>query len=152
MVVNKTTLKYFTSEIINNVNEHAKIDNCWILAQYYSKPNKTCEIIIADCGIGYKKSYEGTKYQVTNDKDAIINALEGKSSKTDWEGRGNGIRSISKLCVNGFGGKLVIISGNAAVYYKQGQRKEIEMESYWNGALVGINFIPKDINIYKFID
>ncbi len=152
MNVEKTALKYFTSEIINNVNEHAHIDNYWLLAQYYKKPKvKTCEIVIADCGIGYKKSYKGTEYEAKTDDEAIINAFKGKSSKKDWKGRGNGIQSISKLCVNGFGGKMIIMSGKALVYHKADETKILKLKSGWDGSLVALNFTPKDIEIYKFV-
>jgi hypothetical protein len=147
----KFSLKYLTSELVNNVNEHANIDHYWLLAQYWEKPNKTCEIVIVDCGIGYKQSYEGTDYEVATDKDAIINALEGKSSKKERL-RGVGIPSIAKMFINGYGGKLIIMSGKSVVYDKQGQRKTLKMKSYWQGSLVGINFNLKTINPYKYLE
>lgn len=153
MDVEKTALKYFTSEITNNVNEHAKIDDYWILAQYYERQNtKTCEIVISDCGIGYKKSYEGTEFEAKTHTNAILNAFNGKSSKKDWKGRGNGIQSISKLCVNGFGGKMIIMSGDSLVYHKPDDTQVLKLKSNWDGSLVALNFTPKDIEIYKYID
>jgi anti-sigma regulatory factor (Ser/Thr protein kinase) len=144
----KLSLKHLTSELVNNVNEHANIDHYWLLAQYWEKPHRTCEIVIADCGIGYKQSYEGTKYEVKSDKEAIINALEGKSSKKE-NLRGYGIPTIARVFVQGYGGKLVIMSGKSIVYDKQGQRKVRKLKSHWQGALVGINFNLKKIEFYK---
>lgn len=145
----KNSLKYLTSELVNNVNEHAKTGHYWLLAQYWANKN-TCEIVMADCGIGYRKSYIGTSFEVNNDKEAIINALEGKSSKHPQE-RGYGVPTIANMFVNGYGGKLVIISGDSGIYYKQNERKELRLKSYWQGSLVGINFNLKTINPYDYI-
>jgi hypothetical protein len=146
----KTSLKYLTSELVNNVNEHARVDNYWLLAQYWDFPNKTCEIVLADCGIGYKESYQGTPYQVSTDTEAILNALEGKSSKKELQ-RGYGIPSIARLFVDGYGGKLVILSGKSIVYYNQKEKKIIDLNSYWQGSLTVINFNLKTVNPYDYI-
>ncbi len=150
-----TSLKYLTSELVNNVNEHAQIGHYWLLAQYYERPNKTCEIVIADCGIGYKKSYKGTEFEVKTDKKAIENALEGKSSKSakaKSKERGKGLPSIANMFVNGYGGKLIIISGKSMIYYKPKEKRVIGLKSYWRGSLIGINFNLKSIDVYKFLD
>jgi hypothetical protein len=147
--VERVVLKHLTSELVNNVNEHAQVDQYWLLAQYYKGSRPIVEIVLADCGIGYKNSYMGTSFEVTNDTDAIINALEGRSSKTELNGRGFGIPSLVKIFVNELGGKLIIMSGNSLVYYKPEEKKELKLKSYWQGALIGINFGPKAINIYK---
>jgi len=146
----RNSLKHLTSELVNNVNEHAKIDHYWLLAQYY-KNNNTCEIVLADCGIGYRESYVNTEFEVDNDTDAIINALEGKSSKKKPKERGYGIPTIENLFVNGYGGKLVIISGNSGIYYKKDERTKFDLKSYWQGSLVGINFNLKTVDFYRYI-
>jgi len=145
----RVVLKHLTSELVNNVNEHAQVDQYWLLAQYYQQPRPIIEIVLADCGIGYKNSYKGTNFEVTNDTDAIINALEGRSSKTELNGRGFGIPSLVKIFVNTLGGKLIIMSGKSLIYYKPDEKRELKLKSYWQGALVGINFSPKAINIYN---
>lgn len=149
----KTSLKYLTSELVNNVSEHADIDHYWFLAQYYA-PNKTCEIIITDCGIGYKNSYKGTKFEVDTDKEAIENALEGRSSKSAKAHsleRGKGIPSITNMFVNGYGGKIIIVSGKDMIYYRKNEKKDININSYWNGSLVAINFNLKTINPLEYV-
>jgi hypothetical protein len=151
----KTSLKYLTSELVNNVNEHANIDHYWILAQYYPVKN-TCEIAMADCGIGYKKSYVGTDFEVDTDLEAIENALEGKSSKSarlHISERGKGIPSIVNLFVNGYGGNLIIVSGTSMVYYRKNEKTHLSLKSYWNGSLVVINFDLKTIkNPLQYVD
>lgn len=151
----KLSLKYLTSELVNNVNEHAETDHYWLLAQYWEQPRKTCEIVIADCGIGYRASYEGTKFEVKTDKQAIINALLGKSSKR--EDRGAGIPSIARVFINGYRGKLIIMSGKSIIYDKldrRGNRKrnEWKLKSNWQGSLVGLNFDLKEVDLYKYLE
>lgn len=146
----KQSLKHLTSELVNNVNEHAKIGHYWLFAQYWENKN-TCEIVLADCGIGYRKSYVGTEFEVNNDFDAIVNALEGKSSKRYPQERGYGIPTIRNMFVNGYGGKLVIISGDSGIYYRHDKRREFKLKSYWQGSLVGINFNIKTINPYDYL-
>jgi hypothetical protein len=151
----KNALKYLTSELVNNVNEHAEVKHYWLLAQYYEHPRKTCEIVIADSGIGYKKSYKGTDFEVKTDKEAIENALEGRSSKSaraKSSARGKGIPSIVNMFVNGYGGKIVIASGRSIIYYKPDEKKELKLKSYWRGALVAINFDLKAINYINYVD
>lgn len=152
----KNSVKYLTSELVNNVNEHAQIDHYWILAQYYQfSQNKTCEIVIADNGIGYKNSYEGTEFEVETDAEAITNALEGKSSKSaeaKSKERGKGIPSIANIFLKGYGGKLVIMSGKSIIYYKKEDKKELDTKCNWDGSLVCINFNVKDVNPLKYID
>lgn len=149
-------LRYLTGELESNIIQHSKIDHYWLLAQYYDAPNKTCELVMADTGIGYRESYRSTPYEVETDREAIINALEGKSSKYSKERfkgmgvetqRGTGLRSIVNLCMNGLGGKLVIMSGDSIVYYKSNQeRKIIPLKSNWKGSLVALNFNVKSVN------
>jgi hypothetical protein len=150
--VEQVVLQHLTSELVNNVQEHAKIDHYWLLAQTYRTNRPIVEIVLADCGIGYKKSYETTKFETKDDKSAIINALEGRSSKSELDGRGFGIPSILNIFVGGLKGKLIIMSGDSMIYYKQGKRNELKLDSYWQGSLVGINFTPKPIDFYKWIE
>jgi hypothetical protein len=150
--VEKVVLKHLTSELVNNVREHAQVNQYWLLAQTYKTTHLIVEIVLADCGMGYKNSYKGSRFEVEDDASAIINALEGRSSKTELNGRGFGIPSIVRIFAGALSGKLIIMSGESMMYYKDGKRKELPLKSYWQGALVGINFTPKPIDIYKYIE
>ena len=135
-------INLLTDELIGNVEEHAEVDHFWILAQYYQK-RRTCELVIVDTGVGYKKSYEGTEFEVNTDAEAIYNALEGRSSKSTIEDkvvRGQGIPTISRIYTEGYGGKLIILSGTSMVYRKQNETKEIALRSNYLGSVVCINY------------
>ncbi|MDR0459990.1 MAG: hypothetical protein LBH62_00910 [Nitrososphaerota archaeon] len=144
-------LKNLTCELVNNVREHSKKQDYWMLAQTYQNPRKTVEIVLADCGVGYKQSYKGTQWETKTDTEAIINALDGRSSKTELQGRGFGIPSIIKTFVDELCGKIIIISGNSLVYYKRKERIEKQLKSYWQGSVIGINCLPKDVDFYGCI-
>lgn len=157
------SLSHLTGELQTNVNEHSRADHYWMLAQYYQSMRKnTCEIVIADCGIGYKQSYHGTPYEVGNDRDAILNVLNGRSSKVsrarypemgDFAERGSGVRSIVNLFRNGYGGKVIFMSGDTIVYGKPGESlKIIPLKSYWHGSLTAINFNLKPMSYGEFLN
>lgn len=151
----KNALKYLTSELVNNVNEHAKIEHYWLLAQYYERPHKTCEIVIADWGIGYKQSYKGTEFEVKTHKAAIKNALEGRSSKSaraKSNARGKGIPTIVNMFIKGYGGKIIIGSGDNLTYYSPKGKETFKLNAQWKGALVGIRFNVKELDYIKYVD
>jgi len=153
------SIDLLTGELVNNVRQHAGIKNYWIFAQYYKQStNKMCEIVVADNGVGYKKSYENTKFRVETDAEAIQNALAGKSSKLpkygDLDGRGFGIPHLVNLFINGFHGKLVFISGKSMLYYKESRTapsKDFELPFEWPGSAVCINFNVKDVNAMDYV-
>jgi len=139
------TLKYSTSELLANIKEHAKIDSYWIFAQCWSK--NICEICIADAGIGYKKSYEGTRFAATTHEMAIVNAMDGKSSKSDTE-RGTGLRSIIKL-VTESNGEIGIMSGDAFISITKNKIVPFRLPLQWKGSLISLKLELKNIgNFY----
>jgi hypothetical protein len=150
----KNSLNVLTSELVANVRQHARITYYWLLAQYYATNNKTCEIVVADNGIGYKKSFERTAFKAETDAEAIQNAFEGYSSKPPESGslaRGYGIRHIANTFINAFHGKLIIISGKSINYYKEGASKKIELPLGWPGSVVCINFNAVDLDANDYM-
>lgn len=146
-----TPLKYLTSELVTNVKEHAKIDKYWIYAQYYRKTNN-CEVCIVDTGIGIKTSYDGTEYEVATHKEAIIQAIQGKSSKETE--RGHGLPSIINIFTKGLRGELLIMSGNSALYINQRTRGVMyRLPSDWKGTVAFLKFpINRGVNIYEYLE
>ena len=141
-------LKFLTSELQNNVEEHARIENYWIFSQYWER-TKTCEICIADAGIGYKESYVGTEHEVNNHFNAIENALNGLSSKPVKE-RGCGLSGIMNMFIKGYKGELVIMSGDCLLYTYNKKSIPYKSKIPWNGAFVGLKFTLKDIDVSKY--
>ena len=144
-----TGLKYLTSELEANIREHAQVESYWIFAQYWAR-SRTCEIGICDSGIGYKQSYVGTRYEVTRHIDAIMNALEGRSSKTPDE-RGSGIPTIARILDEGYGGQLIIMSGDSFLLSDQGEKTGYRFNLTFDGSFIGFRFSLRGINIYDFL-
>jgi anti-sigma regulatory factor (Ser/Thr protein kinase) len=132
------SLKYLTSEMVTNVKEHAQVEDYWIAAQYWRK-TETCEIAIADTGRGYRESYRGTQYEVETHSDAITNAVKGNSSKNDVE-RGAGIPGMINLFCNGYGGTVVIMSGDALLYMDKEKQEFYSLDVDWQGVFLGLRF------------
>ena len=145
----KNTLVYMTSELTTNIREHSQSKQYWILAQHWPK-TQTCEIAIADTGIGYLESYKGTSYEVENHHAAIQNALQGRSSKNNVE-RGAGIPSTVRIFTEGYGGKVIVITGDAIQVIQNGKTEPYRLRSHWNGTLIGIQFNMKNVNIHPYL-
>jgi hypothetical protein len=145
----RNSLKYLTSELVTNTKEHAFVDEYWIQAQYWPT-TQTCEIAIADTGVGYLESYKGTQYEVSTHEDAIRNAVEGNSSKNDTE-RGAGIPSIIKIFCEGYGGSIVIMSGDSLLYVCGDGQSFYKLDIPWQGAFIGIHFKLGIINALAYL-
>lgn len=141
-------LNCLTSELETNVKQHAKVDDYWMLAQYWKATN-ICEICILDTGIGYRESYRGTPHEVATHKEAIENALRGISSK--WEdGRGHGIPGILKMFVEGYKGELIIFTGNMILCHSSDGAVFFKSKFNWQGVMAGIIFNVKPIRSEQY--
>lgn len=145
------SLKLLISEIVANIREHARVDDYWILAQYWNGM-RTCEIAMCDAGIGYRESYRGTPYEVDTHMHAIKNALEGKSSKPPVQERGTGIPTIARMFVEGYGGEVIVLSGDSLLYIHKKESVPYQMGLEWTGSFVGIRFKLKSKDImYQYL-
>ena len=145
----ENTLKYMTSELTTNIREHSRSESYWILAQHWPSTD-TCEIAIADTGIGYLESYRGTDYEVENHHAAITNALEGRSSKNNVE-RGAGVPSTVRIFTEGYGGEVVMMTGDAIRVVRGSVSTPYRLRSSWQGTLIGLHFDMKNVNIYPYL-
>lgn len=145
----RNALKYLTSEMVTNIKEHAQTDHYWIMSQYWPT-SKACEIAIADTGIGYRDSYKGTPYEVATHEDAIKNAVQGNSSKDDVE-RGAGIPGLIKIFCEGYGGSVVLLSGDKLLYMEGHKNDFYDLSIDWEGVFIGIRFELKVINALAYL-
>jgi len=145
----QNSLKYLTSEMVTNIREHARVQRYWIMAQYWRKTD-TCEIAIADSGIGYLQSYVGTEYEVDLHEEAIKNAILGYSSKGDDE-RGTGIPGLINIFCEGYGGCVAIMSGDRLLYMKNKVKDFYGLDINWQGVFIGIHFKMSKINTLAYL-
>ena len=69
-------------------------------------------------GISIKNSFKNAGYEIENDSDALIKAVNGLSTKNDlgYIERGTGLNNTVNIVVNGFDGEFLLISGDAILY------------------------------------
>ena len=87
---------YFIGELVDNVYQHSRFSNAYIMAQKYQR---FTEIGIIDDGISIPGAFAnaGLKF---SDAEALSEAINGLSTKLDEE-RGTGLRSSLKLLTDG---------------------------------------------------
>lgn len=116
-------------ELGNNVFDHnlgnwpTDISGAIIAGQNYPKLNRL-EIVVADPGIGFKKSLIVKKPDLQSETQAIELGLQGVSGRIG-ERRGNGLKLIKDWTLNKFSGILRIQSGDGLVIVDQ---KEIKRQ------------------------
>ena len=148
----RNAILYLTSELQNNVWEHSKANNIWIYALTWEKKSRTfCEICIADTGIGIRESYRGTEFETPDDLKAIEQALDGKSSKE--ERRGYGLTTVSGILIRAFKGKMILMSGDAAMYIYRGTMYPYRLPFEWPGTVAFLQFpIKREVSIFPFLE
>lgn len=129
-------------EIIDNIEEHSGATYGWINAQYY--PTKEyLDICVLDRGITIYGNYEKHGISINDDLEALKNALEGLSTKQVDTVRGSGLRTFTNITRKGFGGEMVIISGQAIAHADAKKTPVVQKTSIdWQGTIVAIR-IPR---------
>ncbi len=146
------------SEMMDNILEHSESNHTFILSHYFNEA-ESCEICIADDGIGIFKSLLNANRNVKNDLDAIQKVItEALSAKDEFGStkRGTGIRNTINLLSNDeLNGFFCIISGRAGYFInnKYGNKFINFKNFYWQGTIVNFGFEKpqKNINIYEFV-
>lgn len=148
-------LGVFLGEMIDNVEEHSKAHELWILSQYWHRLGEL-EICLLDDGIGFYNSYMNAGIPVRDRLEAIDKAVKGISTKK-LEGQGYGInRSIYLITESSLNGEFLIISGNAAYFKKNKETGNLFFLDRigWRGVIIMIKIKKpySPINIYKFLE
>lgn len=139
-------------EIISNIEDHSEALRGWIHGQHY--PNKKfLDVCILDRGITIKGCYQKNGRKIFEDKDALIKALQGESSKPE-KIRGTGLRTFIEIILGAFGGEVIIISGNA-IFYSSKKTKPIikNLSIRWQGTIIAFRIpkMTKNIDYTKYI-
>lgn len=132
-------------EIIDNIEQHSEAKYGWINAQFY--PTKGyLDICILDRGITLLGNYQKNGISISDDTEALKNALEGLSTKLPESVRGSGLRTFTNMIRGAFEGQMVMISGSAIAYADKKQEPNVQKLSInWQGTIVAIR-IPKSSN------
>jgi hypothetical protein len=143
--------KYVVSELVDNIYEHSKFKNAFVMAQRY--PNLGyLELAFLDNGITIQGSYKayGMRFKPW---EAIIEALNGVSTKS--KERGWGLASSTKLFKDGLGGRILIVSGGGGLYLERSKQLlyKLRRDMHLEGTLISLR-VPypcEVVDIYKYI-
>lgn len=139
------TLNYSIREIIRNVYEHSQSNTMLCCAQHWPTYHKV-EIVIADNGIGLKKSLEANPHiKSRNDSEAIQQALmpaissknyEGIKIDTNnpWHNSGYGLYMSSRICR--LGGSFLVCSGSHGIKLTEEKKEYIDLGHQCTGTVI----------------
>ena len=112
---NQNTMKFIFYELTGNIYDHSKFSEGCIFGRLM---NAQYDFRVSDNGISIKNSFKNAGYEIENDSDALIKAVNGLSTKNDlgYIERGTGLNNTANIVVNGFDGEFLLISGDAILY------------------------------------
>lgn len=147
-------LSLAVEEIIDNIEDHSEAKYGWINAQYY--PTKGyLDMCILDRGITLLGNYQKNGISISNDSEALKNALEGLSTKLLEKLRGSGLRTFTSMIREAFKGEMIMISGSAIAYANKTNNPVVRRISVnWPGTIVAIR-IPErlePVDYAKYIE
>ena len=151
-ISNANLINYILGELTDNIIEHSKYKNNYVLAQYYK--NNGLEICIYDDGIGIPQSFKNIGLNLDKDYDAIKMALNGESTKGNKE-RGTGLSSINRIIETSSNNEFIIITGKAIYNFYEGKENVYNLDDKYKlkGTFIGLLF-KNDINnisIYDYV-
>ena len=125
-------LSYCLYEMMDNVHIHSG-KPLGTAMTYYDDSRKTLRILIADDGMGIRKSLaENEKYKDITEAEALRLCLE--DTITDGKGMGFGLYTTSRL-VDRIGKEFILHSGTHKLITKDGSTIVIE-NGFWQGTLI----------------
>ena len=150
---NINALKYIFHEVIANVYDHSEFNQGFVIGQYYPRLNAT-DYCFMDNGISIPGSFKKSGIPVKNDCDAIIQAINGMSTRDKGEfiGRGTGLNSTINI-VTQANGNVLIASGNCVIEVTK--RKVFFRkipEEYIKGTLVSLRLPNKPLDVYNGLE
>lgn len=150
LIGGENVFKYVVGELVDNVYQHSKFSNAYIMAQRYPKKN-FIDICIIDNGISIPQCLENAGYRY-KDWEAIYKAANGLSTKKEY-GRGWGLYSSLNLLTDGLNGKCLIVSRNGGLIAENEELYKLEGEFSFTGTLISVRvqYTTERVNIYDYI-
>lgn len=146
---NTNALKYIFHELIANVYDHSEFNKGFVIGQYYPRLNST-DYCFMDNGISIPGSFKKSGISFENDCDAIIQAINGMSTRDNGEyiGRGTGLNSTINI-VTQANGNVLIASGDCVVELTKRKVfvKNIPKE-YIKGTLVSLRVPNRPLDVF----
>lgn len=147
------TFKYILGELVDNVYEHSSFSVA-VLSTIKNIDNEYFEICLFDNGISIPRSFEKVQMKFTQDSEAIVEAINGLSSKPSLE-RGTGLRTTVDILLNGLQGKIIFVSRMGAFYVDSVQRTRYNLiaKQNLNGTFINIRvpYPSEALNLYNYV-
>ncbi|WP_458406357.1 hypothetical protein [Methanobrevibacter sp.] len=149
---NINTLKFIFNELIANIYDHSEFENAYVMG----KINEDFyEFSFLDDGITIPTSLKKLNYPIKNDCDAIIQAVNGLSSKNElgYIERGTGLNNTTNIVTSSSDGEVLIVSGCGLIHITKDKitARKIPNDCI-DGTLVSITMkLDHKIDIYKYL-
>lgn len=150
---NITPMKFVFHELISNIYDHSKFENAYVMGK---KDGKFYEFGFLDDGITIPTSLKKLKSPIKDDCDAIIQAINGLSSKNElgYIERGTGLNNTINIVTSRSNGEVLIVSGCALIHISNNDNitaRKIPRDCV-NGTLVSLRMnLDSKIDIYKYL-
>ncbi|OPX57572.1 MAG: hypothetical protein A4E25_02217 [Methanobacterium sp. PtaB.Bin024] len=148
----KTALGLLLYEFTDNIYQHSKFSRAFIMAQQYPKKEFT-EICFYDNGISIPGNFSEYNIDYKDDKDAVMQAIDGTSTKDEFAERGWGINRLVEMFIEEANGEIFIASRNGGVYVDKNKPRLYNLGKTYkiNGTLVSLRISKSDIDIYQYM-
>ena len=149
---NITTLKFVFHELIANIYDHSKFENAYVMGK---NDGKFYEFGFLDDGITIPASLKKLQCPIKDDCDAIMQAINGLSSKNElgYIERGTGLNNTINIVTSGSNGEVLIVSGCALIHITKDRitARKIPHDCV-KGTLVSLRMnLDSKIDIYKYL-
>lgn len=156
----ESVFKYLIAEMVDNVYQHSRFSNAFVMAQRYEKKGFV-EIAIIDDGITIGGSLRSAGMRIDDDAQAIVRILNEGISAKGTDTRGYGIRTNARMFTEGLKGVVLIVSGRGAVELafsehdlgvRQNNYHLKQDSSSLNGTLVSVRipFPSEKVNVHEY--
>jgi hypothetical protein len=105
------------SELTDNIYQHSRFNNAIVMAQRYAKKG-FMDLCIIDDGVTIPGSLSSARMLYEDDTSALIDAVEGASSKND-PGRGHGLGESIIDLTQKYGGSVLVISRRGVLHFNK---------------------------------
>ena len=151
---NQNAFKFIFHEILDNIYEHSKFSHAFALSRRYADVIDYCFFFFF---ISIQNSFENNNFAFENDCDAILNAINGISTKqiSGYIERGYGFNNIVSLTAFDNRGAVLIASRNGMIYIDRNKIYKRELSKITiNGCIVGLRLNSNQgfNNFYDQID
>lgn len=146
--------KYALSELSDNIYQHSTFEHAWIMIQRFNS-EQFLEVCLLDDGISIPGNYEKNNTPFKNDVNAILQAVNGKSTKKEHE-RGYGLPSVINMIIKGLKGEFLLVSRTGGLALKNEQKRGYNLSSLspLSGTLISfrIPYNYNSIDIYPYME